>query len=75
MHTHMHSNHDLKIFALQAEAFLKLRRHQHAEEALLKGPNFDVDQCTRFFGQICNANLLVIRARVYLAVGRLACHL
>ncbi|XP_027921934.1 inactive TPR repeat-containing thioredoxin TTL3 [Vigna unguiculata] len=59
-----------QIFALQAEAFLKLRRHQHAEEALLKGPNFDVEQCTRFFGQICNANLLVIRARVYLAVGR-----
>ncbi|KAG2410506.1 hypothetical protein LR48_Vigan01g025400 [Vigna angularis] len=59
-----------QIFALQAEAFLKLRRHQHAEEALMKGPNFDVDQCTRFFGQICNANLLVIRARVYLAVGR-----
>ncbi|KAL9329589.1 hypothetical protein ACSQ67_004592 [Phaseolus vulgaris] len=59
-----------QIFALQAEAFLKLRKHQHAEEAMLKGSNFDVDQCTRFFGQICNANLLVTRARVYLAIGR-----
>ncbi|CAJ1938079.1 unnamed protein product [Sphenostylis stenocarpa] len=59
-----------QIFALQAEAYLKLRRHQHAEEAMSKGPNFDVDQCTKFFGQICNANLLVTRAQIHLAAGR-----
>ncbi|TKY60296.1 Inactive TPR repeat-containing thioredoxin TTL3 [Spatholobus suberectus] len=59
-----------QIFALQAEALLKLRRHQDAEEALSKGPNFDVDGCTKFFGPVANANLLVTKARVYLAAGR-----
>ncbi|KAG5029698.1 hypothetical protein JHK87_013212 [Glycine soja] len=58
------------IFALQAEAFLMLRRHQHAEEAMLKGSNFDVDHCIQFFGPICNANTLVTQARVHLAAGR-----
>ncbi|KAA8530876.1 hypothetical protein F0562_005500 [Nyssa sinensis] len=58
------------IFALQAEALLKLRRHQEADEALSKGPNFDVDDCTKFFGPIGNACLLVIRAQVDMAAGR-----
>ncbi|KAG5041179.1 hypothetical protein JHK85_013655 [Glycine max] len=58
------------IFALQAEAFLMLRRHQHAEEAMLKGSNFDVDHCIQFFGPICNANTLVTQAWVHLAAGR-----
>ncbi|XP_061344106.1 inactive TPR repeat-containing thioredoxin TTL3-like [Gastrolobium bilobum] len=59
-----------QIFALQAEAFLKLRKHQDADEAMSKGPNFDVDECTKFFGPIGNANLLVTRAQVHLAAGR-----
>ncbi|KHN29073.1 Inactive TPR repeat-containing thioredoxin TTL3 [Glycine soja] len=59
-----------QIFALQAEAFLKLRRHQHAEEAMSKGSNFDVDHCTKFFGPICHANTLVTQSRVHLAAGR-----
>nr|KYP38190.1 DnaJ isogeny subfamily C member 7 [Cajanus cajan] len=58
------------IFALQAEALLKLRRHLYAEAIMSKGPNFDVDGCTKFFGPIANANLLVIQARVHLAAGR-----
>ncbi|KAH1135006.1 hypothetical protein GYH30_013025 [Glycine max] len=58
------------IFALQAEAFFMLRRHQHAEEAMLKGSNFDVDHCIQFFGPICNANTLVTQAWVHLAAGR-----
>ncbi|GLU13130.1 hypothetical protein SLE2022_297760 [Rubroshorea leprosula] len=61
-----------QIYALQAEALLKLHRHQEADEALalLKGPNFSVDDCTKFFGPIGNANLLVVRAQVDMAVGR-----
>ncbi|KAK7358964.1 hypothetical protein VNO77_00907 [Canavalia gladiata] len=59
-----------QIFALRAEAFLKLRRHQDAEDTMSKGPNFAVDDCTKFFGPIGNANLLVTRAQVHLAAGR-----
>ncbi|KAF5749812.1 putative Tetratricopeptide repeat protein [Tripterygium wilfordii] len=59
-----------QIYALQAEALLKLHRHQEADDALTKGPNFEVDACTKFFGPIGNANLLVVRAQVDLAVGR-----
>ncbi|KAL1336635.1 hypothetical protein HN51_031001 [Arachis hypogaea] len=59
-----------QIFALQAEALLKLRRHQDAEKIMSKCPKFDVDECTRFFGPICNANLLVTHAQVDIAAGR-----
>ncbi|KAJ8765752.1 hypothetical protein K2173_014874 [Erythroxylum novogranatense] len=59
-----------QIYALQAEALIKLHRHQEAEEALRKGPNFEVDACTRYFGSIGNANLLVVRAQVDMATGR-----
>ncbi|RDY07616.1 Inactive TPR repeat-containing thioredoxin TTL3, partial [Mucuna pruriens] len=59
-----------QIFALQAQALLKLRRHQDAETTMSKGPNFDADECTKFFGPIGSANLLVTQARVYLAAGR-----
>ncbi|KAA0044719.1 inactive TPR repeat-containing thioredoxin TTL3 [Cucumis melo var. makuwa] len=59
-----------QIFALQAEAFLKLHKHQDADEAILRGPSFDVDSCTKFLGPVGNANLLLIRAQVDLAAGR-----
>ncbi|CAM8902145.1 unnamed protein product [Rhodiola kirilowii] len=58
------------IYALQAEAFLKLRRHQDADETMAKGPKFDVDACTKFLGPLGNASLLMIRAQVDLAAGR-----
>lgn len=51
---------------------MKLRRHQDADETLLKGPNFEADACTRFLGPIGSAYLLVIRAQVDMAAGRLA---
>ncbi|MED6158885.1 hypothetical protein PIB30_037171 [Stylosanthes scabra] len=35
-----------------------------------KGPKFEVDDCTKFFGAISNANLLVTRAQVDLVAGR-----
>ncbi|XP_002533142.2 inactive TPR repeat-containing thioredoxin TTL3 [Ricinus communis] len=59
-----------QIYALQAEALMKIRRHQEADEVLKKGPNFDVDDCTKYFGPIANANLLMVRAQVDMAVGR-----
>ncbi|KAK9670457.1 hypothetical protein RND81_13G203300 [Saponaria officinalis] len=58
------------ISALQAEAYLKLHRHQDADITLTNGPNFDVDQCTKFFGPTGNATLLVIKAQVDMAAGR-----
>lgn len=60
-----------KIFAFQAEGMLKLHRHQDAVETLLKGPNFEADACTKFLGPIGSAYLLVIRAQVDMAAGRL----
>ncbi|OWM82207.1 hypothetical protein CDL15_Pgr001781 [Punica granatum] len=59
-----------QMYALQAEALLKLHRHQDADEALGKSPKFDVAECTKFFGPIGNANLLVVRAQVDMAMGR-----
>ncbi|XP_039009394.1 inactive TPR repeat-containing thioredoxin TTL3-like [Hibiscus syriacus] len=59
-----------QIFALKAEALLKLHRHQDADETLLGGPNFDVDDLNKYYGPIGNANLLVVRAQVDMAAGR-----
>ncbi|XVF17223.1 hypothetical protein REPUB_Repub10bG0101100 [Reevesia pubescens] len=59
-----------QIYALKAEAFLKLHRHQEADKELLKCPNFNVDDSTKYFGPIGNANLLVVRAQVDMAAGR-----
>ncbi|XP_074332521.1 inactive TPR repeat-containing thioredoxin TTL3-like [Apium graveolens] len=58
------------IFALKAEALLKLNRHQEADEVLTKGPNFTVDESTKYFGPIGQASLLVIRAQVDMTAGR-----
>ncbi|KAK9949640.1 hypothetical protein M0R45_005157 [Rubus argutus] len=60
-----------QIFSLQAEALLKLHRHQEADDALSRGPNFEVDACTKYFGPISNANMLVTRAQVDISAGRI----
>ncbi|KAI3872655.1 hypothetical protein MKX03_010924 [Papaver bracteatum] len=59
-----------QIFALQAQALLKLGKHEEADALLMKAPAFDVDACTEFFGPSANAQLLQIRAQVDLASGR-----
>ncbi|KAI3941015.1 hypothetical protein MKX01_037906 [Papaver californicum] len=59
-----------QIFALQAQALLKLSKHEEADASLMKAPVFDVDACTEFFGPTANAQLLQIRAQVDLASGR-----
>lgn len=60
----------MQIYALQAEALLKLRRHQDADEAFRKAPSFNVDDCTKFLGPTGNASVLVVRAQVDMAMGR-----
>nr|GMC57170.1 inactive TPR repeat-containing thioredoxin TTL3-like [Ipomoea batatas] len=59
-----------QIFALKAEALIRLHRYQDADETLQKGPKFDVDECTKFFGPAGNATMLIIQAQVDMAVGR-----
>lgn len=59
-----------KIFALQAEALLKIRRHQDAEIVMSKGSNFGDDELSKYFGPLGFANLLVTRAQVHMAAGR-----
>ncbi|GAB2283418.1 hypothetical protein Dimus_017933 [Dionaea muscipula] len=58
------------MFALQAEALLKLHRHEDADITLSKSPQFDIDQCIKFFGPAGSTALLVIRAQVDVAAGR-----
>ncbi|KAL1540811.1 inactive TPR repeat-containing thioredoxin TTL3-like isoform X1 [Salvia divinorum] len=58
------------IFALKAEALLKLNRHQEAVQAMADGPDFDSEECIKFFGPIASASLLVMQAQVGIAEGR-----
>ncbi|GER42938.1 tetratricopeptide repeat (TPR)-containing protein [Striga asiatica] len=58
------------IIALKAEALLKLNRHQDAIDAIANGPNFDIDECMKFFGPIGSASLLVIHAQLDMIEGR-----
>ncbi|THF97594.1 hypothetical protein TEA_007596 [Camellia sinensis var. sinensis] len=59
-----------QIYAMQVEALLKLHRHHDAYNTFQKGPCFDFDSCTQFFGPSRSAYLLSIRAQVYIVDGR-----
>ncbi|KAK6940142.1 hypothetical protein RJ641_029673 [Dillenia turbinata] len=59
-----------KIHTLQGEALLRLHRHEEAYTTIMKTPNFDVNSCTKFFGPVGSAYLLMIRAQVYMSGGR-----
>ncbi|KAL6502596.1 hypothetical protein OROHE_024249 [Orobanche hederae] len=58
------------ILALKADALLKLNRHQEAIETMANGPDFGIDECTKLFGPIGSATLLVIHAQVDMIDGR-----
>ncbi|KAK4430583.1 Inactive TPR repeat-containing thioredoxin TTL3 [Sesamum alatum] len=58
------------IFALRAEALLKLNRQQGAIETMMKGPNFNIDECKKFFGPFGSASLLLVHAQVDMVEGR-----
>lgn len=60
------------MFASQAEALLKLQRHQEANAAFIKAPAFEVDASTMFFGPAVTAYVLSVQAQVHMAVGRSA---
>ena len=60
----------LKVFAIQAEALLKLEQYEEAETALIDAPTFDSDECTKFFGSSVGAYLFMVRSLVDLASGR-----
>ncbi|KAF7085782.1 hypothetical protein CFC21_089173 [Triticum aestivum] len=60
-----------QVMALQAEALLKLQRHEEADSALRGAPRFGVDESTKFFGTTAHAYVLMVRAQVDMAAGRL----
>lgn len=60
-----------QIYAFQAEALLKLHRHQEAYATFRKGPKFQIDSCTQFFGPAACAYMLIIQAQLYMTMGRL----
>lgn len=55
---------------MQAEALLKLQRHDEADSILSSGPKFDDDEFTKFFGAKGSSHFLMIRAQVDMAAGR-----
>lgn len=58
------------MFALQAEALLKLRKHHDAVQVMSHGPNFTDEDLSKFLGPSGFSNLLVTRAQVHMAAGR-----
>ncbi|XP_039042473.1 inactive TPR repeat-containing thioredoxin TTL3-like [Hibiscus syriacus] len=58
------------MYALKAEALMKLHRHQEANEALLAAPKLNDDVFIKCFGPICKAIILVVQAQVDMAFGR-----
>lgn len=59
-----------KVFVLQAEALVKLNRHDEADAILSCAPKFDIDELTKFFGATRNAYFLIVQAQVAMASGR-----
>ncbi|EAY87562.1 hypothetical protein OsI_08974 [Oryza sativa Indica Group] len=59
-----------QVMALQAEALVKLSRHDEADAVLGGAPRFGVDESTKFFGTVAHAYVLMIRAQVDMAAGR-----
>ncbi|XP_066319571.1 inactive TPR repeat-containing thioredoxin TTL3-like [Miscanthus floridulus] len=61
-----------QVMALQAEALLRLQRHDDADSLLSSAaaPRFGVDESTKFFGTFGHAYFLIVRAQVDMAAGR-----
>lgn len=62
----------LKVFAWQAEALLKLHKHDEAEAVLNGAPKFDTNASAKVFGAPVIGYILMIQAQVDMAAGRLA---
>lgn len=59
------------MYALQAETLLRLQRHQEAHASYKKIPKFCIESYTKLFGLAAGTDLLMIRAQVDIAAGRL----
>ncbi|KAJ8647133.1 hypothetical protein MRB53_000156 [Persea americana] len=62
--------HSGKVFASEAEALLKLCKHEEADSTLSRAPVFNTDASTKFFGAASNAYFFLIRAQVDMGAGR-----
>ncbi|KAL5982163.1 hypothetical protein ACLOJK_016232 [Asimina triloba] len=60
----------VSVLSMQAEALLKLHRHQEAVAALSRAPAADAEASTRFFGAVSCAYHTLVRAQVDMAAGR-----
>ncbi|XP_031489727.1 inactive TPR repeat-containing thioredoxin TTL3-like [Nymphaea colorata] len=58
------------LFASEAEALMRLQRHEEADNVLSSGPQFEVEATTKLFGAASNAYFLLVRAQVDMASGR-----
>ncbi|OIT06002.1 inactive tpr repeat-containing thioredoxin ttl3 [Nicotiana attenuata] len=59
-----------QIFAMRAEALLKLHRHEEAYMTIENGPDFQTELCTSLFGSAKTAYLLIFRAEAYATIGK-----
>lgn len=59
-----------QVFARQAEALLKLHRHEEADSIMSAAPKFGMDEHTRFFGAVAKAYVLMVQAQVDMVTGR-----
>lgn len=60
-----------KVFAMQAEALLKLNKHEEADSIISNAPKFNSAASIKFLGSAVNAYVHSIRALVDAAAGRL----
>lgn len=65
------SNSAYKLYAFQAEALLKLHRHQEAYCIYQKGRTLRTNSLIKSFSLSDSALLLSIEAQVYMTIGRL----
>lgn len=55
---------------MQAEALLRLQRHDDAETTLIDAPKFGTDESTKFFGTIINAFVISVHAQIAMTGGK-----
>ncbi|XP_042423071.1 inactive TPR repeat-containing thioredoxin TTL3-like [Zingiber officinale] len=60
-----------QVFAMQADALLKLQKHEDADSTMSRAPELGgMDEFTKFFGATANSYFLMIQAQVDIAAGR-----
>ncbi|XP_050223120.1 TPR repeat-containing thioredoxin TTL1 [Mercurialis annua] len=59
-----------QVYAMQAEALLRLHKHEEAYRAYRRGPSFSVESFTKCFGLPVATYLFTVGAQVYMAAGR-----